>query len=75
MFCIFFKEEGCDNCVFDRIGESENDFVLSSYWTNWSNIKRFSGKPSNRYMGHTGPVTVCPAKGPNYKGAVPSLIP
>ena len=75
MVCIIFEEDACEGCVYDHLEESDNNFALSKYWTSWNIIKRFSEKPIDRYMGHTGPVTVCPSEGTNFKGAIPSLIP
>lgn len=74
LLCIFYKEVNCE-CVFDRIDTDEHEVSLGDYRTRWEITNRFSGKPVNRYMGHTGPVIVCPAKGPNFQGAVPSFFP
>ena len=69
--CIFFKDDGCNNCVFDRIAEGEEfSLVLSTWTTSWKVTKKWSERPVSRYMGHLGPVTECAASGPNYKGKV-----
>jgi RHS repeat-associated protein len=72
--CIYFKSKGCGKCDFDTVRiKTGRDW--HEEWTGWRVIERFTARPVSRYMGHTGPVTVCPPRGPNYKGAIPSIIP
>jgi len=75
LICIVFEKSRCEGCIFDHLEDDNYTFTLSEYWKSWKIVKRFFSKPIDRYMGHTGPVTVCPAKGTNYKGAVHSLVP
>jgi hypothetical protein len=75
MVCIKFREEGCGRCEYDGVEERSNHFILSGSWTSWEIRNRFSAMPVERYMGHNGPVTVCPPRGPNFQGLVKSLIP
>ena len=71
---MIYKEGKCGRCEFSRNEIKEVKFTTYD-WSDWHWTQRFFEKPVERYMGHNGPVTVCPPAGPNYRGAIRDLIP
>ena len=70
--CMKLKREDC-GCVFDKFEIVDGPTKTTESWTHWREIDSYSEYRVGGYMGHLGPVSLCPPSGENYKGPVPSF--